>query len=71
MGDIVKWNIPIDKNMSVNRVKKVIRDMDCDDIFAIGYNKQKRRIYVRSSSGCSIERSLWLLENAKKIMMED
>ncbi len=67
MGNIVKLNAPQSyEQRDVARVKRVIRDMDCDNIMVVGYDSKNQLIKIRSSSGLTLERSVWMLEFAKK-----
>jgi len=63
MGDVVKWNVPINDNMSVTQFKKLVVDMDFTQAVLLTYYEDGS-VAINSTGMCKKD-ALWIIEQAK------
>ncbi len=67
MGDIVKWHIPVNDNMSVLQFKKLVMDIDFSEGLLLTYYEDGSVAF--NSTGMSKRDALWIIENAKRKLL--
>ncbi len=65
MSNVTKLITPVDNNMSIEQVKKVVQAEPWESMIVLGYHKDYEDFVVRSSQ-MSRKDALWLCEMLKR-----
>lgn len=61
--NIVKWKMPVDAEMTMERFKKCVVEEEFSDAIVLGFDMEGN--FVTRSSKISRRDALWLIEQAK------